>query len=224
MAERVVDGVWRVDTGHVNVYLVEAEAGLVAVDAGLPSAPGTVREAIREVGWDVESLAGVLVTHADLDHVGGLAALVEDARARVHLSPRARDLVTGEASPPWTSLRGLMLRFGQWRTDPPPAERLEVVRDGDRVHGFQVLATPGHTRGHLSYVDEVRGLAFVGDLVRTEDRDPALPPGLINADTDRARRSLARLLEAADEIETACAGHGEPLRERARERLEALRG
>lgn len=223
MPERVTDGVWRVDLGNVNAYLLETEAGPVAVDAGMPGDVEDLREAIGEVGYAPEDLQAVLVTHTDLDHVGGLAALVEDNGATVHLSPVAAKLITGERSPPWLSTKGLLQRIASPWLESPPADRLHILQDGDRVHGLRVVETPGHALGHLSFVDEGRGVCFIGDLIRAEGR-LGFPSGLINYDSDQLRASLEHLLDAAPGIDVVCAGHGDPVLEDAHGALEALLG
>lgn len=222
MPEHLVDGAWRVDLGNVNAYLLETEAGPVTVDAGMPGTVDDLREAMRSVDLDPETLQGVLVTHTDLDHVGGLAELVEGTQARVHLSPVAARLLTGELKPPWLSTKGLFQRVTSPWLDPPPDDRLVEIRDGERVHGFMAVETPGHALGHTVFVDAERGLCLIGDLVRTEKEHPSIPPRFINYDTQRIRSSLRHLLDVAPTIEIVCAGHGEPVRADARNELERL--
>lgn len=222
MPERVTDGVWWVDLGNVNAYIVETEAGPIAVDAGMPGDADELREAISEVGLDPGALRAVLVTHTDLDHVGGLADLLEGTDAQAYASPVARELLTGERKPPWLSTKGLFQRVTSPWLDPPPPDRIAEIRDGDRVHGMLAVETPGHALGHTAFVDEPRGVCFIGDLVRQESEHPTVPPRFINYDTGRIRTSLEHLLDQAPGIEIVCAGHGEPVRTDAREELERL--
>lgn len=223
MPARVTDGVHRIDCGNVNAYLVETEEGPVLVDAGMPGDVERIREAITSTGADPADLHAVLVTHTDLDHVGGLAALTAGTDARIHLSQTAAELLTGERKPPWLSTKGLFQRATNPWLDPPPPERFEIVEDGDRVGGFAVVATPGHALGHLSFVDIDRRTCFIGDMVRTEG-GIRFPPSVINYDGGQLRASLAHLLETAPGFEIVCAGHGPPVVEDGYARLKRLLG
>lgn len=224
MPEQVAEDAWRVDLERVNAYLIRTEEGLVAVDAGLPTSSEDVHAAIEEIGEDPANLAAVLVTHTDLDHVGGLVDLVEGTEATVYLSPIAAEILTGQRRPPWLSTKGLFQRVTNRFVDAPEPARMEIVDDGDVVHGLRVLATPGHGLGHLSFAREHDGLVFIGDLVRLDREQPRIAPGFINYDTDEAEESLKHLLETLDNVQIVCAGHGEVMVEDPRERLERLVG
>lgn len=223
MPQAVTDGVWRVDLGNVNAYLVDTPEGPVAVDAGMPGDAGEIREAMREVGLEPGALAAVLVTHTDLDHVGGLADLVEGTGAGIHLSQTSADLLSGERKPPWLSTKGLFQRLtGPW-LDPPSADGFHVVADGDEIGRFVAVATPGHALGHTAFVHVDLRVCFIGDLVRTEG-EIALPPRVINYDTDEVRTSLRHLLDTAPGFEAVCAGHGDPVLEDGYAGLKRLAG
>lgn len=86
------------------------------------------------------------------------------------------------------------------------------LREGDVVGGFEVVATPGHSPGHVSYWRESDGTLVVGDVLRNLDfatTRPALgePPELFTTDPARNRASARRLADLA------LFGHGPPLRD-----------
>lgn len=224
MPEPVGEDAWRVDLERVNAYVLRTDEGPITVDAGFPDTVDDLREAIRETGQDPDELQAVLVTHTDLDHVGGLAELVEGTDAEIHLSPVAATILTGQGELPWLSTKGLFQRVTNLFVDRPEPACMEIVDEGDRVHGLRVVATPGHGLGHLAFVRETDALVFAGDLVRLDREQPRIAPGFINYDTAEARESLAHLLDVVAEPRVVCSGHGEPLREDARERLERLLG
>lgn len=224
MPEPVVEDVWRIDLGHVNAYLIATDEGPLLVDAGLPGKADEIREAIRETGQDPEDLQAVLVTHTDLDHVGALADLLEGNQAQVYLSPVAAEILTGQHELPWLSSKALFQRVTARFVDAPPVVRFEPVDEDEQVHGLRVIATPGHGLGHVCFVREADGLVFAGDLVHLDRAEPRIAPWVINYDTDQAGNSLRHLLEEVEHIQTVCAGHGPPMEEDARERLERLVG
>ncbi len=102
----------------------------------------------------------VLLTHGHLDHVGAAASVAEAYDIPI-LGPHAGDRPWIEALEDQARLFGL-----------PSAPRFEPDRwleAGDRLslgsHTFEVRHCPGHTPGHLIFVDPPGGLALVGDVL-----------------------------------------------------------
>jgi glyoxylase-like metal-dependent hydrolase (beta-lactamase superfamily II) len=139
----VCERVWAVRDGCVNLYAVQAQAGLVCFDAGWRAA--RVAQGFRQLGLDVRDVAAVFATHLDWDHSLGAS-----------LYPRAV-LYAGAAE--------LACR---WRGRRRGGPRWTGVSDGETVvvGGLQVRAicTPGHTRGSMCYVADKR-LLFTGDAM-----------------------------------------------------------
>jgi glyoxylase-like metal-dependent hydrolase (beta-lactamase superfamily II) len=105
----------------------------------------------------------------------------------------------------------------------PPAAPVRpdrLVGDGDRL-GWQrdaaIVATPGHTGGHILVLFERDRLLVAGDALASHDGRPMV--GVFNADPAAARATARRL--ATLDIDVACFGHGEPLRSDAAARLDA---
>ncbi|RKS75714.1 glyoxylase-like metal-dependent hydrolase (beta-lactamase superfamily II) [Motilibacter peucedani] len=80
-----------------------------------------------------------------------------------------------------------------WSGDELPDARR--VGDGDRVGPLRVMATPGHTPGHVSFVDERSGDVLVGDCVGSVGGRLERAPAPFTADAHVAERSLLRLVE-----------------------------
>jgi hydroxyacylglutathione hydrolase len=137
-----------------NSYLVScARTGeAIIVDPG--AAIGSVLEAASTAGARVGS---IVLTHAHIDHVEGLAEAKDRTGAPVSLH-RADAQLYGAAptQAEWFGLRIQPL---------PPVDRW--MEEGDRVEfgdcTFSVLHTPGHAPGHVILVSD--GLAIVGDCV-----------------------------------------------------------
>lgn len=210
MAVELAGGVWWLDLGRVNAYVHAAGDETVLVDAGFPWRADALRAELADAGHDPADVDRVLLTHYDLDHVGGLARLAVDAP--VHLGAADAAVLRGERRPPLASRKGLVQRATGPLVGPPPAD-VRDVGDGEVVAGLRAHHTPGHTPGHVAFVDENRGVAFLGDLVRSTGARLAPSRWLMSADAGAVRRSIRRLVVEGVDFDVAAVGHGRPLRE-----------
>lgn len=165
--------VHNIPMGMARAYLIESQAGLVLVDAGLPHREQSVLRRMRALGRD--DLRLIFITHAHLDHYGSAAAL-----RRLTGAPIAIHHADGDAMAGGKTLlgsvrgRGMLVRallplFESYlRPEPTMADLL--LNDGDNLcaYGLPAVAlhSPGHTPGSSCLLVEER-LAFVGDLLST---------------------------------------------------------
>jgi glyoxylase-like metal-dependent hydrolase (beta-lactamase superfamily II) len=189
--------------------LLLGEDGVVVVDTGVPGAEADILAALAELGRDPNEVRHVLITHADGDHVGGLAALVAATGARVYASEHEADVIEGRAP----------ARNGETRESGRVDQR---VRPGETLSlhgGIEVVDTAGHTLGHVAYFLPGDGVLVAGDCVNNSDGLVASPPRL-TADEDKARVAVRTI--AALRPRTLCMGHGPSLVGDAAERLAEL--
>jgi glyoxylase-like metal-dependent hydrolase (beta-lactamase superfamily II) len=144
----------------VNAYLVREEDGLTLVDTTMGKAAPAVVAAAEGLGAPIRRIA---LTHGHGDHVGALDALVEqlgegvevlmpELDARIHAG---ETVVDGKVPGSWPTLRtrpGILLA------------------DGDRVGSLEVVATPGHTPGHVAFLDTRDRSVIGGDVFTTYGR------------------------------------------------------
>jgi glyoxylase-like metal-dependent hydrolase (beta-lactamase superfamily II) len=190
----------------VNAYLVREDDGLTLVDTGMGMA-GRIQEAAATLGAPITRIA---LTHAHGDHIGSLDALAA-ALPGVEVAISARDarlmakdktLEPGESG----KLRG---SYPGAKTKPT-----RLLAAGDRVGSLEVIAAPGHTPGHVAFLDTRDGTLFCGDAfttiggVATTARLPWRFPLAYVATWDRAiELETARALRALDPARLA-PGHG----------------
>lgn len=147
--------------GFVNAYLVEEEDGLTVIDTMLPRSGKIVLAKADELGRPIVRIA---LTHAHGDHIGSLdelAAQIPDAA--VSISARDARLLTGDKSldpgEPVDKLRG---SYPGARTTPG-----RTLVPGDRVGSLEVIAAPGHTPGHIAFLDTRDRTLYCGDAYST---------------------------------------------------------
>jgi len=206
--ERIAAGVIEIDTRlggwrHVTAgYLVEGPAPIL-VETGSQSSVPVLLGALDDLGVGASDLAGVVVTHIHLDHAGGVgdvARAFPNATVYVH-EKGARHLADPTRLVDSASrVYGPLLDSLYGRLEPTPAERLQVLGDGEEiaVGGGRVLVavdSPGHAKHHVGLHDSATGILFAGDAVGVKLPDagvlrPATPPP--DFDLELALRSLAR--------------------------------
>jgi len=213
MPERLTEGVWRFDLGLFpplasNAYLL-ADGEVTLVDVGLRVNVPSLRSELRATGHAPGDVDRVLLTHYDLDHVGGLAGL--DSAVPVYLGEADARLLAGEWNPPPFHHKGLFHRAARRLFPLADGIDLHRLRDGEEVGGFTAHHTPGHNPGHMVYVHEELRACLLGDLV-WEERGELTPPFWLDSyDMHQLRESIRRLVERVPEFDLACMGHGRPI-------------
>jgi glyoxylase-like metal-dependent hydrolase (beta-lactamase superfamily II) len=226
-------GIHRIADGFVNWYLVEADDGVLAVDAGVPTSWTSLRHALGAIGRPMSDLRAVVLTHAHFDHTGFARRAQDELGLPVFCAPAdlplaARPLhVKSERSPLlylWRPtamlLLGRAIAAGALRTRGltgllplEPGAVLETVPGRPRV-----IPTPGHTLGSVAFHFQDRDAVICGDALVTLDpytgaTGPRLPARASTADVALARASLDAI--AATHALIVLPGHGEPWREGA---------
>lgn len=207
VASRLTDRLWQLDLGSVNAYLLD-DGAVTLVDAGTPGSVDDLTQGLDEAGYDTEDIDRVLITHFDIDHVGGLAAL--DLSATVYAMEPDASMLTGERKPPLANRKGLLQRM-TWIMLTHPSGPITRVTDEETIDGFRAYHTPGHTPGHATFHHQEEGVAFLGDLVSGEDGRLGTVSWLLAYDGTEVRESIRDLAGRDLEFDIACMGHGDPL-------------
>ena len=191
----------------VNAFLVREDDGFTLVDTTLGRGADALIAAARQAGGEIRRIA---LTHGHGDHVGSLDALrdrlavevlMPELDARIHAGEK---VVEGKVPGSWPKLRTV------------PDVRLTA---GDRVGSLEVVASPGHSPGHVSFVDTRDRTLIAGDAF-TSIGGVAVPshfharfPFAAMATWDKARTlESARALRALDPALLAV-GHGPAVRD-----------
>lgn len=197
----VAPGIHRVDTplgDRCNsLYLLVGDDATLLFDVGVDGvADRDLQPYLQAHGIPVSSLRHAVISHADVDHFGGLASLRELA-PQVMIAAHVEDAALIEDYGVYEEVRARGFRDA-WGVDEDPATldwTREVTREGlldlhlrggERFRlsadwTVEVVHAPGHSRGHLSIWDErSRSLlvsdAVLADAVLLADGTPAFPP------------------------------------------------
>lgn len=159
-----------------NAYLVETPEGAVFIDPG--DDPERLLALAEGAGLNPRA---ILLTHAHFDHVGAVAPLVEALGLPVFLHPL--DLPLYERAAEVAARWGVLI--------PRPPQEVEPLEEGMALFGFEVWHLPGHSPGHVAFLDREGRQVFSGDLLFRGGIGRYDLPG---ADPKALFRSLKRLL------------------------------
>jgi glyoxylase-like metal-dependent hydrolase (beta-lactamase superfamily II) len=147
----------------VNCYLVREDDGFTLVDASWPASQAQpILQSANRLGLPI---VRIVLTHAHVDHVGALDALHEALPSvPVSISERDARFLKGDMSldpsEPPTKLRG---GYPVCKTEPAV-----LLHGGERIGSLEAIATPGHTPGHLAFLDTRDRTLIAGDAFQTQ--------------------------------------------------------
>jgi glyoxylase-like metal-dependent hydrolase (beta-lactamase superfamily II) len=190
----------------VNCYAVHAGDDLVLIDPGWATEEATVelRRQLSSFDLDLTDVTGIAVTHAHRDHYSNAVRLRDLRHVPIMLGEHERvslqTLMEGSgrsilSQHPRLALAGaaeVVTALATLGTSHPDAYASEEyaepdvwLADGDTINvgsrRLRAMHTPGHTRGHLVFVDDDQALAFTGDhvlptITPSAGFEPALTP------------------------------------------------
>jgi len=184
----------RTNLGFVSAYVVARGNKAAIVDTGVEGSADAIGQTLTDLGLTYSDVESVILTHHHGDHAGSIAEVLERAVNATAWAGEA-DLasIAGEVS-------GL---FG-----------------GEDVFGMEMLATPGHTAGHMAAIDHGAGLLIAGDALTVDGAAAAEPPAQFTADMDGARDTIRLLAQLS--FNTLLVGHGDPIESGADASVAAL--
>jgi glyoxylase-like metal-dependent hydrolase (beta-lactamase superfamily II) len=214
--------------GQVHAFLLNDGDGLTLIDTLYDDDGEVVLAEIAQMGRQPSDLKHIILTHAHKSHLGGLASLQKASGAVVCSHEWEMDIIDGRreatrVSPvPRRPLAvyklQLGLALGLGRHKPCAVDR--PLKAGDRIGPLEVVETPGHTPGSLSFWWPERRALFAGDVIATWPELAAGWPGL-TLDNPRNLRSVQQLTDFGN-AEILAVGHGEPIVRDAAARVREL--
>jgi len=190
---------------HTRILGCEKTRLAICIDPGDDSK--TIVEAIDRHGLELQAIA---VTHAHLDHIGGVAALKKlkpTADVMLHKADEfIYDALPEQAA--WIGIpRSQWAAFGFDFEAPPKVDGYwedgQTYKVGELA--FQILHCPGHTPGHVVLFEATERKVFVGDVLFAGSVGRTDLPG---GSTEQLLDSIMnKLLPLGDDVEVY-SGHG----------------
>lgn len=183
-------------------YLIPYSEGLILIESGPGSTQAQLEKNIHGLGYELEDLTHIFLTHIHLDHAGAAGWLAERTGSTVFVHPRGaphlQDPTRLLASAARIYKDKMDALWGNFQS--VPKEQLVILNDGDEVpvgsYCFRALDTPGHANHHLAYL--LDDICFSGDIggVRIQygsTRGLRLPMPPPEFHPPRWRESIAKL-------------------------------
>ncbi len=144
--------------GIVNSYLVEEDDGLTVIDTMIAGSTKAILAGAEQHGMPI---ARILLTHAHQDHVSCVDSLHTEAPdAELIIGAREARLLKKDKTPDPGEPDDAKYRGGYPGVD---AEPTRTLNPGERVGSLEAISAPGHTPGHLAFLDTRDGTLFCGD-------------------------------------------------------------
>jgi len=145
------------------VYLIYDDDEWALLDVGYEDAVDEVIELIRELDFPFSKCKTIIASHADVDHIQGLAKTKQILKTTVSSHPlSAKHLESGDKLATYAEVEAQGIHL-----DMPPVDVENLVDDGDVLEigklRLEVWHTPGHTDGQLSL--KLGNLLFSGDNI-----------------------------------------------------------
>lgn len=194
-------------TQTIYLTVVESDSGFILIDTGSPDHVDLVEDALNESGFYLRNLDMIMITHQDIDHAGALKGI--EKRSDVPVLAHKADVpyISGDkelikASMAEEASSDFDLAYPAVNVD---VELVDNVVINTSAGSMQVVATPGHTPGHISLYIPEQKLLIAGDAI-TGEPDFDGPNVEATPDMDTAIKSIGKLAEL--DVEQTLCFHG----------------
>ncbi|GGB44503.1 MBL fold metallo-hydrolase [Fictibacillus barbaricus] len=193
---------------HIFPSLIISNNELTLVDTGYPNFLSLIENKINKNGYEIRDLKNIIITHYDIDHIGSLNDLkVKYPWINIIASEIESKYISGlmkserlvQAEELLGNMNSEEIEFGKWFIQ--QLNKLkhvsidEKVQDGDWIldNKCRIVATPGHTSGHISlYFPSIKSV-ITGDAAVNENHELVIANPQFCLNTEKAERSLKKI-------------------------------
>ncbi|SDR89407.1 Glyoxylase, beta-lactamase superfamily II [Paenibacillaceae bacterium GAS479] len=222
-------------TETVYPVLLWDEQDAVLIDTGFPGCMEELQRGMSKHG--VETVKRIILTHQDIDHIGNVEVLEHTGNPEFATSSLEKPYIEGQkrllrfTDEAIASLDNMpdhipaSFKAGLKRLmlHPPRVNIGRILENGTTLPwcgGIDVIATPGHTPGHISLFHRPSGTLIAGDALIVEDGQLKGPDNATSLDLELAWNSLEALTSYS--INAVLCYHGGLFTDRPSERIQEL--
>jgi hydroxyacylglutathione hydrolase len=178
--KEIASGVYAINDGIVNMFLVRGSSGFIAVDAGNDTK--NIKQEMKKLDIDPEKVTAVFLTHSDSDHIAAVAIF---KNATIYLPKEEEQMINGTTARFYVTKNKINFKYKTFADN-------EIIKTSDlEIKG---IATPGHTPGAMCYLIDNKFL-FTGDSLSLQSGKANLFSKLINMDNETQLKSLRTLAQ-----------------------------
>ena len=218
----IISGIHKIDgVRGANCYLVTSGPEMVLIDCGMRGSSRKIADYMKRLGKNPSDIKYIVLTHSDIDHVGGAAEVKKLTGAKLVIHEADAGVLTGKAKGKHVKgLLGLLFKLMAQVIRFQTVEPDIIIKDNIDLAGFKIIHTPGHTDGSICLYQPGKVL-FAGDALRSDQSgNPEPPSKMMAADILQAKASVT--LIAGLDFDTLLVGHGAPVKGEASAKVKKL--
>jgi glyoxylase-like metal-dependent hydrolase (beta-lactamase superfamily II) len=194
------------DTIYPTLIIMNNE--LTLVDTGHKNFLPLITNEILKYSYQMEQLKNIIITHYDNDHIGSLydfkkeypwVKIIASEKESKYISGEVKSERLAQAEALLENMSEEEIEFGKWFIQQLKSLKHvpvdQTVRDGDLIldDHCRVIATPGHTSGHISLYIPSLNSVITGDAAVKEKDELVVANPQFCLNLEKAEQSLAKL-------------------------------
>lgn len=144
-----------------NTYVITKDDETYIVDPGGIS----MKDAIEYIQNNNLNLVAILLTHGHVDHIIGVPDILKYKNVPIYIGEKDYSFLF-EMNYSLTNWLNIYFNLDEYKkmgiSEKPD---IHILEEGDNIFGFEILNTPGHTHGSISYYLKEENKIFSGDVI-----------------------------------------------------------
>lgn len=210
MFMEIIPGIHQIRGKFVNCHLIIQGDEIILIDTGLPGNASKIKNYLKQaLNHSPHDIKTIIITHNHIDHVGSLSNMKEITGAKVAIHPADADYIRGKEKHVGPNFINTIIKFLQLIYRSKPVEPDILLQDGDLIGEYQVIHTPGHSRGSICLYNSKNKAIFVGDNLQYNNGKLQSPGEKLIPEPEKYESSMKKLLKY--DVEVILTGHTAPV-------------